>query len=227
MTDERELNDGLAAFDQLGREMAETNRLLRAVRSDQATRNQQEQALSAEMKTALKQATGASQKALQAAQAEMRSSILWTGLTALPARSGGVWRGICLWPAGWMGHRARERIPESPKSGSRRKLGQHPIRTESLWPRSTWKPRYAGSVQREWLDHGTPERSDGLFSETGRQREPEWLVYSLTVTGMRKPVSPSLFPELFSLARFCWRYRIRASAERERRSPPVGRRIKP
>jgi hypothetical protein len=27
MTDERELDDGLAAFDQLGREMAETNRL--------------------------------------------------------------------------------------------------------------------------------------------------------------------------------------------------------
>lgn len=83
MTDERELDDGLAAFDQLGREMAETNRLLRAARSDQATRNQQEQALSAEMKTALKQATGASQKALQAAQAEIRSSLLWTGLTAL------------------------------------------------------------------------------------------------------------------------------------------------
>ena len=42
MSDERELDDGLAAFDQLGREMAETNRLLRAVRSDQAARNQQE-----------------------------------------------------------------------------------------------------------------------------------------------------------------------------------------
>lgn len=83
MTDERELDDGLAAFDQLGREMAETNRLLRAVRSDQATRNQQENDLSAEMRTALKQATGASQKALQASQTEIRSSLLWTGLTAL------------------------------------------------------------------------------------------------------------------------------------------------
>lgn len=82
MTDERELDDGLAAFDQLGREMAETNRLLRAVRSDQATRNQQEHALSAEMQTALRQATGASQKALQASQTEIRSSLLWTGLTA-------------------------------------------------------------------------------------------------------------------------------------------------
>jgi len=82
MTDERELDDGLAAFDQLGREMAETNRLLRAVRTDQATRNRQEQALSAEMQTALKQATGASQEALQASQTEIRSSLLWTGLTA-------------------------------------------------------------------------------------------------------------------------------------------------
>ncbi|MBS1020405.1 replication protein [Gluconobacter cerinus] len=82
MTDERELDDGLAAFDQLGREMAETNRLLRAVRSGQATRNQQEQALSDEMKAALKQATGASQEALQASQTEIRSSLIWTGLTA-------------------------------------------------------------------------------------------------------------------------------------------------
>jgi len=83
MTDERELDDGLAAFDQLGREMAETNRLLRAVRSDQAARNQQEHTLSAEMKAALKQATGASQKALQSSQTEIRSSLLWTGLTTL------------------------------------------------------------------------------------------------------------------------------------------------
>lgn len=82
MTDERELDDGLAAFDQLGREIAETNRLLRAIRSDQATRNQQEHILSAEMQAALKQATGASQKALQASQTEIRSSLLWTGLTA-------------------------------------------------------------------------------------------------------------------------------------------------
>jgi len=83
MSDERELDDGLAAFDQLGREMAETNRLLRAVRSDQATRNQQEHDLSSEMQTALKQAIGASQKALQASQTKIRSSLLWTGLTAL------------------------------------------------------------------------------------------------------------------------------------------------
>jgi len=80
---DNELDDGLAAFDQLGREMAETNRLLRSVRSDQATRNQQEHALSAEMQTALKQATEASQKALQASQTEIRSSLLWTGLTGL------------------------------------------------------------------------------------------------------------------------------------------------
>ncbi|MDG6095813.1 replication protein [Acetobacter sp. AN02] len=83
----------LAAFDQLGREMAETNRLLRTVRSDQATRNQQEQALSAEMNTALKQATGASQEALQASQTEIRSSPALDGTDGLPDRSGGVWRG--------------------------------------------------------------------------------------------------------------------------------------
>jgi len=102
MTDERELDDGLAAFDQLGREMAETNRLLRAARADQTTWNQQEQALSAEMKSALKQATEASQKALQAAQAEIRSSLLWTGLTAflivLVAFGGGYFFGQ---RAGW------------------------------------------------------------------------------------------------------------------------------
>ena len=100
MTNERELDEGLAAFDQLGREMAETNRLLRAVRSDQATRNQQEQALSTEMRTALKQATGASQKALQASQTEIRSSLLWTGLTAflivLVAFGGGFSSAISL-----------------------------------------------------------------------------------------------------------------------------------
>jgi len=82
MTDERELDDGLAAFDQLGREMAETNRLLRSVRTDQASRSQQEHTLSVEMQTALRQVTGASQKALQASQTEIRSSLLWTGLTA-------------------------------------------------------------------------------------------------------------------------------------------------
>ncbi|NHO43338.1 replication protein [Acetobacter fabarum] len=102
MTDERELDDGLAAFDQLGREMAETNRLLRAVRSDQATRNQQEHDLSAEMQAVLKQATGASQKALQASQAEIRSSLLWTALTAflivLVAFGGGYFFGQ---RAGW------------------------------------------------------------------------------------------------------------------------------
>ena len=102
MTDERELNDGLAAFDQLGREMAETNRLLRAVRSDQATRNQQEHDLSAEMRAALKQAIGASQKALQASQTEIRSSLLWSGLTAflivLVAFGGGYFFGH---RAGW------------------------------------------------------------------------------------------------------------------------------
>ncbi|OUJ04005.1 replication protein [Acetobacter orientalis] len=102
MTDERELDDGLAAFDQLGREMVETNRLLRAVRSDQAARNQQEHTLSVEMKAALKQATGASQKALQAAQTEIRSSLLWSGLTAflivLGAFGGGYFFGQ---RAGW------------------------------------------------------------------------------------------------------------------------------
>lgn len=83
MTDDRELDDGLAAFDQLGRTMAETNRLLSRVQSSQSERARQENALSAELQTALKQATGAAQKALQATQAEMRSSLIWTALTAL------------------------------------------------------------------------------------------------------------------------------------------------
>lgn len=82
MSTDSELDDGLAAFDRLGREMTATNHLLRAVQSSQSTRNQQEQALSAEMQAALRQATAASQKALQASQTEIRSSILWMGLTA-------------------------------------------------------------------------------------------------------------------------------------------------
>jgi hypothetical protein len=102
MTNERELDDGLAAFDQLGREMAETNRLLRSVQTDQEARNRQEHALSAEMQTALKQATGASQNALQAAKAKIRSSLLWTALTAflivLVAFGGGYFFGQ---KAGW------------------------------------------------------------------------------------------------------------------------------
>jgi len=82
MQNDQELDDGLAAFDQLGREMAETNRLLRVVQSEQATRNQQEHTLSAEMQTALRQATKAAQKALEASQIKIRSSLLWAGLTA-------------------------------------------------------------------------------------------------------------------------------------------------
>jgi len=73
---------GLAAFDQLSQEMAEMNRLLRSVQTSQTERNRQENTLSAELKTSLKQVTGASQEALQASQTEMRSSLLWTGLTA-------------------------------------------------------------------------------------------------------------------------------------------------
>ncbi|MDG6095729.1 replication protein [Acetobacter sp. AN02] len=102
MTDERELDDGLAAFDQLGREMAETNRLLRSVQTDQEARNRQEHALSVEIQTALKQATGASQNALQAAQTKIRSSLLWAALTAfltvLVAFGGGYFFGQ---KAGW------------------------------------------------------------------------------------------------------------------------------
>ena len=106
MTDERELDDGLAAFDQLGREMAETNRLLQSVRSDQATRSRQEHALSAEMQTALKQATEASQKALQASQAEIRSSLLWTGLMAFLIVLVALGGGYCVGQrSGWdIGH---------------------------------------------------------------------------------------------------------------------------
>ncbi|MFT8816299.1 replication protein [Acetobacter fabarum] len=106
MSDERELDDGLAAFDQLGREMAETNRLLRAVRTDQDTRNRQEQDLSAEMQTALKQATGASQKALQASQTEIRANLLWTGLTSLLIALAGCGAGYYLGhQSGWeQGH---------------------------------------------------------------------------------------------------------------------------
>lgn len=106
MTDERELDDGLAAFDQLGREMAETNRLLRAVRTDQMARNQQEHTLSSELQTVLKQATGASQKALQASKTEIRSSLLWTGLTALLIVLAGCGGGYYLGhQAGWeQGH---------------------------------------------------------------------------------------------------------------------------
>lgn len=82
MSDDRELEDGLAAFDQLNRTMAETNRLLSRVQSSQTERTRQENTLSAELQAALKQATEASQKALQASKAEIRSAQLWTALTA-------------------------------------------------------------------------------------------------------------------------------------------------
>lgn len=61
---------------QLGRETAETDGLLRRVQTSQTERNRQENTLSAELNTALKQATGASQKALQATQTEILSSLL-------------------------------------------------------------------------------------------------------------------------------------------------------
>jgi hypothetical protein len=97
MTDDRELDDGLAAFDRLGREMAETNRLLRDLQTSQKAREARESSLSADFQAALKQATGASQKALQAAQTEIRSSLLWTGLTGflivLTAFGGGYFFG--------------------------------------------------------------------------------------------------------------------------------------
>lgn len=97
MSDDRELDDGLAAFEQLGREMSETNRLLRSVQSSQTERNRQENTLSAELQAVLKQATGASQKALQASKTELRSNLLWLGstalLTLLMAVGGGYWLG--------------------------------------------------------------------------------------------------------------------------------------
>jgi len=97
MTDERELDDGLAAFDRLGREMAETNRLLHDLQTSQKAREARESSLSANFQASLGQATGASQKALQAAQTEIRSSLLWTGLTGflivLAAFGGGYFFG--------------------------------------------------------------------------------------------------------------------------------------
>jgi hypothetical protein len=83
MSDDRELDDGLAAFDQLNREMAETNRLLRTLQANQKARETQEAALSAKLQSGLQEATGASQNALQAAKAQIRSSLLWVALTAL------------------------------------------------------------------------------------------------------------------------------------------------
>ena len=93
MSDERELDDGLAAFDQLNRTMAETNRLLSRVQSSQTERTRQENALSSELQAALKQATGAAQKALQASTTQLRSNRLWLSscarLTLLRASGGG------------------------------------------------------------------------------------------------------------------------------------------
>ena len=83
MSADSELDDGLAAFDQLGQKMTEKNRLLRSIQISQSERNRQENTLSVELQNALKQATGASQEALQASQTKIRSSLLWAGLTAL------------------------------------------------------------------------------------------------------------------------------------------------
>ena len=76
MSADSELDDGLAAFDQLGQKMTETNRLLRSIQISQSERNRQENTLSVELQNALKQATGASQEALQASQTKIRSSLL-------------------------------------------------------------------------------------------------------------------------------------------------------
>jgi hypothetical protein len=137
MTDEHELDDGLAAFDQLGREMAETNRLLRAVRSDQATRNQQEHALSVEMQTALKQATGASQKALQASQTKIRASLLWAGLTAflivLVAFGGGYFFGHRSgWDTGHADGYQKARNQEAAASWANTPAGQRAYALDQL-----------------------------------------------------------------------------------------------
>jgi len=94
MSDDQELDDGLAAFEQLGREMTETNRLLRSVQTSQTERNRQETTLSAELQTALKQATGAAQKAIQASKAELRSNLIVVGIYRPSDASDGRWRGI-------------------------------------------------------------------------------------------------------------------------------------
>jgi len=77
--------------------MAETNRLLSRVQSSQTERTRQENALSSELQAALKQATGAAQKALQASTTQLRSNLLWLGscalLTLLMASGGGYWLG--------------------------------------------------------------------------------------------------------------------------------------
>jgi len=83
MTNDQELEDGLAAFDRLSRKIEETNLLLHGVRCDQEARIRHEKGLSEDLKTSIGQATRASQTALQASQVELRSSILWVSLTAL------------------------------------------------------------------------------------------------------------------------------------------------
>lgn len=83
MTTDQELDEGLAAFDRLGDEMARTNHLIQNVRTDLKNRHQHELNLSKQLKKSLEDAIGASQKALQASKTQIRYNLLWAGVTAL------------------------------------------------------------------------------------------------------------------------------------------------
>lgn len=97
MSDDRELDDGLAAFDQLGQTMAETNELLTKNMASHIQRTELDHLLAVDLQEALRRATSASQKALEASNTEIRRYLLWTALTALltllVASGGGYWLG--------------------------------------------------------------------------------------------------------------------------------------
>lgn len=101
MSDDRELDDGLAAFELLGRTMAKTNDLLTKNMASHTQRTKLDHELAVALNESLNRAARASEKALQASKTEIRRYLLWTALTAfltLLMASGG---GILARSSGW------------------------------------------------------------------------------------------------------------------------------
>lgn len=85
MITDQELDEGLAAFDRLGQEMARTSTLIQEVRTDLKKRHEHERSLSRQLSQSMEDTIRASQKAVQAVQTKVRYNLAWMGLTALTA----------------------------------------------------------------------------------------------------------------------------------------------
>lgn len=204
MTDDRELDDGLAAFDRLGREMAETNRLLHDLQTSQKAREARESSLSADFQAALKQAAGASQKALQATQTEIRSYSTLDESDGLPDRSGGVWRGgisLAIRPESRKGGRKGIRPPMT-----NRPARAGPIPRPDSAPTPSTGSEASISSASAWATIGNAPRRTGSGFVSLKRDRAEW----------RAGISPDLTPHPAELLRNPARRRTRRGSTRSR-----------